>query len=395
MKILGKWLLSPRRFCVAIYTKRSKLTITRHSSLPNSVSVCVRNALVQIACHACTDDIYRLIVICAYINDKRVATSAGRPPTLTRHYCHLQMPLDLTDAQLMSEGMDLEIAVEALDEAGWNQRDMVQRCTFARLAATNAVLTEEILEISLGRLAREEVIQRAAQIEAKTNKSWAELPDFLRIDIEDPWNSARSPLELLYLITIRLGHLEHKFLLQRTLNKTVESGLDNPNIKLLSVCDELFRFILLLVDNKDYFRDFQSDFVSILAVHGVPTAAVLAVELLHQERQPTAASTMAYPLHRSNMIQHLSVFVSCLGSIRNEAYGSQSCDRGRKFLKKILDTILGPGPAVSTDNSSSVAWDDLGDPMRDASLLQAGSDVDFVRWLDNMEWDQDAWVNFN
>lgn len=339
-------------------------------------------------------ELRKRLFICGYTNDKRVAISAGKPPTLTRHYCQLQVPLDLTDAQMMSEGLDLETAVQDLDEEGWNRRNTIHRCTYARLNATNALIAEEILEISLGNLSQDEIMLRASEIEAKTNKCWAELPDFLRINIEDPWNSKRSPLELMYLVIIRLGHLEHHFLLQRTLSKTAGFGPDNLNVDLLPVCDEIFRFVLLMAENKDCFRDYQTDYIQMLAVHGVPTAAVLAVELLHQERNPTAVSTIAYPLHRSDTIQRLSVFVSCLGSVRTEAYGSQNCDRGHKFLKKILDIILGPGPAATAVNSPS-SFDDLHDPTLGAPLFQAGSDGDFVKWLESMEWDQDIWLNFN
>ncbi|KAF1840198.1 uncharacterized protein K460DRAFT_348380 [Cucurbitaria berberidis CBS 394.84] len=330
------------------------------------------------------------LFICAYENDKHFATFAGRPPKLTRHYCRLQIPLDLTDAQTMAEGLDLENAV---DGEGWNQRGTVQRCTFARLSATNALITEEILEVSLGYSPRDEIIHRAAEIETKTNKCWEELPDFLRIDIDNPWSMNRSPLELLFLVQIRLGHLDHHFLLQRTLIKKVGSGSANPNITLLSVCSEIFKLVVLMVDNKDHFRDFQVDFVSILATHGIPTAAVLAVELLHQEQNPSSASAIGYPLHRSDTIQSLAVFVSCLGTIRTEANGFHSCDRGRKFLKRILDMILGPGPAASRSSPPNV--EGMIDPTLGAPLLQAGSDGDFVRWLESMEWDQDSLVNFN
>jgi hypothetical protein len=335
------------------------------------------------------------LFICAYRCDKRVATSLGTPPKLTRHYCLLQVPLDLTDSQMMSEGADLEAAVGALDEAGWNQHNIVHQCTFARLCATNALITEEILEISLGHLPQAEIIQRAAEIEAKTNKCWEESPYFLRVDINEPWNMKRSPLEVLFLVFIRLGHLEHHFLLQRTLSKKVVSGPETPNITLLSVCEKLFRLVLLIVDNKDYFRDFQIDFVLILAVHGVPTASVLAVELLHQERNPTAAPAMNCPLNRSETIQNLSVFVSCLGTVKAEVNGLQSCIRGRKFLKKILDMILGSGPGVLRNSPSDLTVDGMSDPTLGAPLQQPGSDGDFVRWLESVEFDQDIWFNFN
>jgi hypothetical protein len=337
-------------------------------------------------------ELRKRLFICAYENDKYTAAFSGRPPRLTRHYCRLQIPLDLTDTQTMSDGLELENAVDDLDDEGWNQSGMVQRSTFARLSATNALITEEILETSLGNLPQEDIVRRATEIETRTNKHWKELPDFLRIDLNDPWSSQRSPLELLFLAFVRLNHLDHLFMLQRTLSKKASAATVNPSTKLLSVCSDIFKFVVSMVDNKDHFRDFQIDFFQILVKHGIPTAAMLAVELLHQERYPTSASALTYPLHRSDTIQSLSVFVSCLGSVRQEASGYQSCNRGRKFLKTILDMVLGPGPVVVSNQSG---LEQVNGPMFGAPLLHPGGDGEFVRWLDDMEWDQDNWINFN
>lgn len=292
----------------------------------------------------------------------------------------------------MSEGSELQAAIAELDEDGWNQEGLVQRSTFARISAANALITEEILEISLGYLSQDEIVRRAADIEARALKGWDDLPDFLRIDNSDPWSSQRSPIELLFLIFIRLTSLDHHFLLQRTLSKKVYSDSQHPNLNLLSVCGEIFRLVVMVVDNKDYFRDFQIDLVQILCTHGIPAAAVLAVELLHQERNPTSASAQAYPLHRSDTIQSLSVFVSCLGTIRPDANGYQSCDRGRAFLKKILDLILGPGPAAPKNDQTDIGV--VADPTLGTPLFETGNDTDFMRWLDDVQWDQETWINF-
>lgn len=55
--------------------------------------------------------------------------------------------------------------------------------------------------------------------------------------------------------------------------------------------------------------------------------------------------------------------------------------------------ILGPGPAAH--RSSPASLEDMNDPTLGAPLLQAGSDGDFVRWLESTDWDQDSLVNFN
>jgi hypothetical protein len=337
-------------------------------------------------------ELRKRLFICAYDNDKQSATYSGRPPKLSRHYCRLQIPLDLTDSQLMAESLDLDTVIDELDGQGWNQQGLVQRSTFARLSATNALITEEILEVALGNLPQHELAQRAMDIDDKSHKAWSELPQFLVIDQNDPFGSNRAPLEVLFLAFIRLTYLDQQFLLQRTLSKKTNVDCTVPNVSLLAICSEIFQLVVLMVDNKDYFRDFQVDFMQVLTRHGISSAAVLAVELLHQEQDPTSASAMTYPLHRSDTIQSLSVFVACLGTVRLGTNGYQTCDRARKFLKKILDMILGAGPpgAKGPENTEIT-----NDPTLSASLLQPGSDGDFIRWLDSMEWEQESWVNFS
>lgn len=331
----------------------------------------------------------------AYACDKQIAASAGTPPKLTRQYCRIQLPLDLTDAQLMSDGLELENTLELLDNEGWNSSSSIRKSTWARISAANALITEEILEISLGHLPEDEIVRRAAEVQAKADRNWTELPEFLRTDDSSFLKRRQSPFEHLTLTFIRLSHLEHRFRLQRTLSKRVTSNTNEPNIQLLSVCEELFNFVLLIAENRDYFRDFQVDLVTTLATYGVPSAAVLAFELLHQERNPAGTSALAYPLHRSETIQKLSVFVSCLSTVGKELNGSRSCERGRRFLKKILDMILGPGPVSPVPTPSNMQFEDRIDPTLGSPLLQSGSDGDFVRWLEAMEWDQDIWINFN
>lgn len=133
------------------------------------------------------------------------------------------------------------------------------------------------------------------------------------------------------------------------------------------------------------------DITQLLIMNGIPSAAVIAVELLHQEQDPTCALTN--PLPRSDTIQDLSVLVACLGSIKPESGGYAICNRGKRFLKKILDTILSPLPSTAVRSNSNT--EEFGDPSFTTPLFQTGSDGDFVRWLESMEWEQESWVNFN
>jgi hypothetical protein len=327
------------------------------------------------------------LFVLAYENDKYSAVYHGRPPRLTRNYCLVQLPLDLTDTQFMMEGQDLENAIATLDSEGWNRTGKVQSCTFARIFVTNALLTESILEISLGSLSQEEIVRRAADIEEQAVQNWDGLPDSLKMDNQPFSELTRAPIEFLFLTYIRMDGYSHHFLLQRTLIKKV--GADSS--KLIAVSKDMFSFCLFVVNHKDIFRDFQLDFTQLLTMGGVPSAAVIAVELLHQEQEPTSFSALNNPLPRSDTIQNLSVFVACLGTIKPGSNGYASCERGRKFLKKILDTILDPASmhVVSQEGAG------LNDPSLTSPLFQTGNDGDFMRWLETMEWEQEGWMNVN
>jgi hypothetical protein len=164
----------------------------------------------------------------------------------------------------------------------------------------------------MGSLPEDEVLRRAADIEEQADRIWAELPDFLKMDNE-PWGDLqRAPVEFLYLTWVRLSEYNWRFLLQRTLIKKV--GADST--KLLSVSREMFKFFLFMINHRDIFRDFQLDFTQLLTMGGVPAASVIAVELLHQEQDPTSFSALNNPLPRSDTIQDLSVLVACLSTVK-------------------------------------------------------------------------------
>jgi hypothetical protein len=108
---------------------------------------------------------------------------------------------------------------------------------------------------------------------------------------------------------------------------------------------------------------------------------VLALELL-QQSQARGHASKNFP--RSEVIQNLSVFVACLGSIYAEGDGNyQLCLQARRMLQRILDTVLSPehpAPAPQT--------------LLTPSSTEFGEDgiYDFS-WMDNAEFDADFWMN--
>ena len=85
-----------------------------------------------------------------FVADKQLATFMGRPPALSRRYTTCKIPLDLSDAQMMAEGHELEEIKSRLDPNGWNTCELVYPNTVCRAWMKMALVRDEILELSLG-----------------------------------------------------------------------------------------------------------------------------------------------------------------------------------------------------------------------------------------------------
>lgn len=77
--------------------------------------------------------------VIGYIVDKSLSTFLGRPPRLPRRFCLIQMPLDLSDNQLMMDGETLQEVISNLDSEGWNPKGMLHVSTALRVSIQQAV----------------------------------------------------------------------------------------------------------------------------------------------------------------------------------------------------------------------------------------------------------------
>lgn len=83
-------------------------------------------------------------------SDKLNSTLTGRPPRLPYQYCDFTLPLDLPDDQLFLDEKSLEIALEGLDDEGWNSQGQFYPATVIRMRHILSTLREKTLELSLG-----------------------------------------------------------------------------------------------------------------------------------------------------------------------------------------------------------------------------------------------------
>ncbi|KAJ2985397.1 hypothetical protein NUW58_g5552 [Xylaria curta] len=362
------------------------------------------------------------IVVGAYSSEVSIASYLGRPPRLSYRYCNLSPPLDITEIQLVAGEEDITRRVPSFDENGYNTSGRVSRATFMKAWLGFAPTREEVLDLALGRYSREEILHRAEMIQKKNNEYWESLPLFLRsiTDESHGYDEDRSqkkrPLETLLKMSLRQGYRANELLLQRVLIRKTGASWD----KLVEVASSIFQDTLQISKRQDLASVLQSNIAALLAVQGLRSAAVIAVELLKQEQLPNYPKNPHLP--RSRTIQDLSVFAARLGDVDTSDGSFTVCDQGRKVITRILDKILSPPnlserPVVSHtlpeqlhdaqvnegmgmsafQNETAIhqewpVFDPLEFQMGEANwgieVPFLGPDSDFVQWLESVDWER-------
>ncbi|KAL7624896.1 hypothetical protein AAE478_004110 [Parahypoxylon ruwenzoriense] len=351
-----------------------------------------------------------------YSGEVGIATFLGRPPRISYRYCNLQPPLDLSVSQLVREGDELTLALAGLDDKGFNTAGRIHRVTWMKTWLGFAPQREDILDIAVGQYTRDEILHRAEMIQRRSKQHWEGLPPFIKKLRDGPLETeGRRPTEILFMTVMRQAFRANDLLLQHVLIRKAGASSE----KLIHVARSIFRDILLMSQRHDLGALFQNDVASLLAVQGLRSAAVIAVELLKQEQLPVYPKEPLLP--RSQTIQDLAVFAARLGAIDPTDGSYAICDQGRKVITLILDKILSPPnppdraqvsrvPPTQIDQhqQSSQADPDTiaGDPAQnflqipgvmdfamtdlnfgiDAPFL--GPDNDFMQWLENMDWEK-------
>ncbi|KAI1474382.1 hypothetical protein F4774DRAFT_400754 [Daldinia eschscholtzii] len=346
-----------------------------------------------------------------------MSTFTGRPPRISHRYCNLQPPLDLGVSQLLLEGDDLTLALASLDEKGFNTSGKIRRVTWIRIWIGFAIQREDILDLALGSYTREEILQRAEDIKARHYRYIEELPPFIKKIRDSPIEiEGRQPTEILFMIVIRQSFRSNQLLLQRVLIRKAGTSSE----ELIRLARSILKDILLINQRHDLGTLFKTDIASLLAVQGMRSAAVMAVELLKQEQLPVYPKNPLLP--RSQTIQDLAVFAAGLGAVDPSDGSFSICDQGRKVITHILDRILSPPdpPKQQQDSREPSTHQDQGQQVEetianvptnepasnysfnmppaadftmpdlnfgiDAPFL--GPDNDFMQWLENVDWER-------
>lgn len=94
-------------------------------------------------------EIRKRVLSSAYAMDKEFAITLGRPPRICSRYCHIQLPLDLSDSEITASPGEVDLALQKLDANGWNTSGEHTHEVKLRIALLTSLIRENILELSM------------------------------------------------------------------------------------------------------------------------------------------------------------------------------------------------------------------------------------------------------
>ncbi|KAJ5737476.1 uncharacterized protein N7483_002601 [Penicillium malachiteum] len=326
----------------------------------------------------------------AHDHDKVFASfmsSYLRPPRLSRHFCVVGLPLDLSDAVVMGTIEGFLKARKNLDENGWHKDKFLLPVSRQRVQLMTCMIREEALELKIG--------PAVPDMEVKAAKVMLSL-----------WQSAKltsvsaQHLELadgtgLALYALKLEYLYTEFLLHTLLAPF--NSLNREN--LITTAHEIVNLVLLPTRRRDLLRSHRADMEWALVFYAMPCASVLILELMRQTQHPEEKLV----IRRSGVIQNISVLISCCDSLTESGQRNyQICKQAQSIFSRSLDSILNQSEPAQRNNHAQTTGcsHELNEQEihRQESSLGAGAtngvvqDAEWMSWLNSVGLQGDLWL---
>ncbi|KAF7596683.1 hypothetical protein BBP40_000606 [Aspergillus hancockii] len=312
-----------------------------------------------------------------YSMDKTIATTLGRPPSMNRYYCVLEPPLDIDDDISHQE---YERSLPMINSNGWNSDEKRRPSSIIRLRFLLATIREEILELHLG--VNGAGMEEKARVMRRLQSIWEACPHHMKYS-PDMWNGRLSCQDILSLLSNYLDYLHSMFLLHRL---TAQSLPEEKPQELLLVAKEILSTVVVINEERERLREVRSDFSSIFLPYGLPSAELLAMELLHPSNSPSAPSHPRLP--RAEIIRELTLYISCLSWVARPGSGNFGfCKRVKAKLTRILDQIIDPSYATPSSNDNRGATASNVSGSYPESLDSDSTMNNLLLWDDGSHWD--------
>ncbi|TGO44601.1 hypothetical protein BCON_0490g00020 [Botryotinia convoluta] len=342
-------------FWVSIYVLESSVVgdesysnLNRHGNMVTSACAIGLHRLPHLPPHLLTTaaEYKRRLFASVYTMDKCSSALNGTPPGISRLYCRLQMPSDLSETELFLPRAQMQQAIAACDEQGWNRKGEIYCGTCYRANLQIYMIKEEILEGALGvdvEVSRERIdslLSRTASL------SLNRPPQF-------QFNPTSTGRLLFVQLIISFEALQNTLLLYRL---AVANRLEGNYIQgLLDTAMEMLEKVIMMWEKRDVLVGFEFCFDWFITSYGIPAAGVICVELLKRmSGNSTSASgsetrkmgiqekTMArFP--KSVAIQKLALFGAFLDWVRDTDGNYALLRRVRGVVGRVLKWVLDGG----------------------------------------------------
>ncbi|KAG4024977.1 hypothetical protein MFRU_076g00240 [Monilinia fructicola] len=338
--------------------------------------------------------------------DKSSSHLTGRPPALSYRYTRFRFPLDIEDEVLTQGPEAIRIAADRLDANGWNQEGTFTNATYTRAHGYLAIITDEMLEVTLTGTAND---NRITDLLTRLQQTYDNFPHFTHYHSSDASSPSISDGMLWRRICLRLTYLEQRLTLERLAHKSLLLSGQS----MISCALEMLQLTVLFWVQRDRFVEHHHDYDWMLMCWGVPSSGVLCVEILKQMKSPHNSSIK---LPKSEIVQNLSLLVGFLEWVKPSAGNYQLCGRMSKLVKRILDQILNYGigpPSYVQGQDGEKSGAGLIDSGPENGNINGGMDVGIMGvgdldgmdddvgafgnldWLNELDWSRGPWMNLD
>ncbi|KZF19088.1 hypothetical protein L228DRAFT_257174 [Xylona heveae TC161] len=265
-----------------------------------------------------------------YGDDKNVSIFLGRPPRMSKQFCHFQLPSCPTSLSDSSTFSSRESNVD-----GWEADTKFSYTAQTRWSALCAFLKEEVLEL-YGEKNHETRIQKASVIQSKAEAEWHALPAHFRLECSLK-QCNQGPFERDFLASVRLNYLHVLFLLRLLLLKTPSE----PDNSIVEVAEKMLVLTVEAILLRDQLINSGDGLIWKVAHYGLPAAGIILLAMLKQRNTPSTAK-----MWQSRVLQNLSVLVAeiQIGTLikpgePNYALFSKATHTIQKFLDSVHSTL--------------------------------------------------------
>ncbi|PIG85472.1 hypothetical protein AARAC_007070 [Aspergillus arachidicola] len=259
-----------------------------------------------------------------YSADKNIAIFLGRPPRMSKRFCHFQLSSSWT-------GFDSDTPEHITAALGGLQDAKASYKAETRWSALCASLKEEIMEMFCDNK-KDTFVERASVIQEKAEAYWEALPPHFRLE-GSLKQCTQNPFERDFVVAVRLNHLHVLFLLRLLLLNTPAE----PDMPITEVAQQMMSLVVEGILLRDQLVNSGTALVWRVAYYGLPAAGIILLAMFRQQDIPSSAQ-----ISWTRAVQDLTVFVAEIeaGSFIKQGDPNYALlSKASQTIRRFIDTV--------------------------------------------------------